>query len=137
MALQNGNWRELNVDAALGPVPENGERWIGQGGAGAMGVWLTSQTSTYDSGAGELATTTTLSPTDSYYEGGQTSIALLFSDDLVNWSVVDLNQFMGSTATGRDRWLNQIAVSDTIYFTVNGYHQDTNETYTAAVVGRR
>ncbi len=138
LALQNGNWDEVNVDAALGPLPENSERWIGQGGAGAMGLWLTSQTTTYSNGAGDLETTTTLNPTDSYYEGGQTSFDLLFSEDLVHWSVIDLNDFMGSVATGGNMWLNQIAVSDTaIYFTVNGYNQDSNETYAAAVVGRR
>ncbi|MBK5265881.1 MAG: hypothetical protein JJE47_00460 [Acidimicrobiia bacterium] len=103
-----------------------------------MAVWLTLQTSTNTNGSDGLETTTTISPTDSYYEGGQTSIDLLFSDDLVNWSVIDLNEFLGSVATDSDLWLNQISVSDTtIYFTVSGYNQDSNETYAAAVVGRR
>lgn len=137
VVLENGIWTPVNIDAALGPVPDGHDRWISQGGAGAAGVWLVAQSTTFPAPGTEPAVTTTV-PLNGEYAAEPLHLDLLFSADLINWTVIDLNELLGPTASSSDLWINQIVVSDTtVYFTVNGYNPDTNETYAASVVGRK
>lgn len=134
IVLEDGVWRTLDLASALPSLEEGqGDRWIGQGGAGAMGVWLTAQTYYY------YEETTPVSESDEfYYDEGINQLDLIYSTDLNNWSVLNLTEILGPDAPESELWINQIVVTeDTVYFTVNGYSNETNETYNAAVIGSR
>ena len=136
VVLENGIWTSIDVNASLGPVPNGQDRWISQGGAGVAGVWLVVQTSTYP-GEGLEPSTTTI-PESSEYQFEPLTMDLLFSEDLVNWKVIDLTELLGPEAPSNDLWINQIVVSDaSVYFTVSGYNAERNETYAASVVGTK
>ena len=137
VVLDNGTWTPINIDASLGPVPDGRDRWISQGGAGEGGVWLVAQTTTYPAQGTEPAVTTTI-PESGEYEGEPLKLDLLFSEDLVNWTVIDLTELLGPDAPSSDLWINEIVVSDeAVYFTVSGYNAERNETYAASVVGTK
>lgn len=131
VAFDNGAWTTIDFNAGLDPVADGSERWISQGGAGDGGVWLVAQTSALPDPATEASG-------NEYYEPGLTDLQLLFSDDLVNWSAIDIFEVLGDSVPVDDLWVNQIAVTNSsIYFSVNGYNPDTNESYLASVVGKK
>ena len=128
LALTDGQWRDLNVDAALGPVQEGFERWLNIGAAGPLGVWATVQSY-------EVVEYFEDEEYEGVYEEGQNYLDIAFTTDLVNWSTVSVQDLTGLDIN--DLWVNQILVgTDSVYMTMNGYDWEKNETYSISLVGR-
>ncbi len=73
--------------------------------------------------------TVTTVPEGGEYGREPLKLDLLYSEDLVSWTVIDVTALLGPEAPSSDLWINQIVVSDeSVYFTVSGYNSERNET---------